>query len=655
VGGWHFGHSLRDARPTSAPSFKTSAEARTSPRKPSKPVFAAESPHALWIERVKAAKAGDFPQLAEDWNALFPEDERYEEFRAPNAFHALRWMMGMWLVNDPEGFLEAVSGELLDTDYWAAQAVVELMPEKAVDWLTDQDRHELRRFFLGCLASELAKSHPERYLKINPDGTAELGLDGSHHDWEAAITSLAKTDALAAANACLRWKVENAPRTIHRALLAVAAAWKAGDPDFLNWAAGITDPKLRNFAKHAWLSVLAEMDPVLALQALHQTDLEQDNDIGHHAQISILKQLAMTDPVAALRLMKEAEYFFASAPSDYFQAIPKDANAGHPMNPFRHLFANNPLDQNSMRHAVLNVLVEKLPDDPAGLLAAIRMLNGGIADGDAAWQRGVEAHLIRLKSARWSAEDCFEAAARWAGETRATDEDATLRQLATRAARHDPEQAFSMLESFPEQARSYLLGEIIKRLPPSDTERRIELLGQLPVAMWDREMGETLGRSGANYAPIIAALSTGPSADVLDAFTRQWGEQDPEAVVDWLESLPDTAQQQTAARGLAAGWVQYDIDATAAWADALPDGIVRDAAADRISYWLSMGHSEDAWQWADTIADAQLRAKAYGQVAIYWRADVPGEFRAAHDNARQEAGLPPYDNHNRNAGEDPFR
>jgi hypothetical protein len=638
AGGWYCGRSQRIFHTAAAGAASTSPDTGVT-KDASRPPFPAGSPRASWMERVKNAKPADFPKLNLEWNEVFPEDDQYEEYHAPNALAAYRWMIGVWLVKDSDGFLMAASSVSFEHYDYAAQALVELMPENAAAWIFRQRQGD-DEYFFSYASSELAKQHPALYLKVNPEGTKKLTPDNdSDDDWGGAIANLAKTNAVAAGNACLRWKVENDHGTFYDALLAVAAAWKPTDPPISEWAKSIGDPWLRDLANHAWLSALAVKDPKAALKELYATTLEVDNNLYRDAPGVVLEQLARADPLAALKLMKDLEGDF----SETTEYSASEENGQKSSNPFRNLGPWSESRQDSvMRHDVLNSVAENLPDDPAGLIAAIRKLTHE-TDGDASWKLGVEAYLIRSKSARWSADDCLAVANQWAAESNATHDDATLKALATRTAIDDPEKAFALLETFPEQARSFLTGEIIQRLPSSDTARRIELLGQLPAAQWNRDLGETLGRDGGDYAPLVAALPADVTCDVTRAFTRKWAEQNPEAVVEWVETLPAEAARQVAAEGLADGWVRYDADAATAWAESLPDGSVRDVVAESVSYWFSMGHSADAWHWADSITNPEMRAKAYNQVAIYWRTNVPEEFRAAHDKARQEAGLPAYE------------
>lgn len=230
------------------------------------------------MTRVKQAAPADFPRLLEEWTTLFPEGENYLEGRPENA---LRWMFAVWLVKDTDGFIKATTAPQFHHSHWVAQVVVRLMPEKAAEMLFGTARGELDEYFIDSAGEELAEHHPALYLKMNPDGSIYLTPGMSNDDWETAIANLAKTDAVAAANACLRSKYgDYFPSQFAAAIRAVAAAWTTGDPPMSNWVNGIADPKLRNIANHARLCALAEKDPRAALAELHSAKLEVENDLS---------------------------------------------------------------------------------------------------------------------------------------------------------------------------------------------------------------------------------------------------------------------------------------------------------------------------------------------------------------------------------------
>ncbi len=651
VGGWFYGRGF-------VASDVPPAQVRAGSSGPrSEPVFAADSPRGVWMAGVKNAAPTDFPKLLEQWEALFPLGEGDLEGRPE---HALRWLLGMWVVKDPEGFLRVVTAPSYREDpdgflrpvttpffeypTQAAQVLVQFMPAKAAELLFGPERAKLDRFFARDAVQELAARQPELYLKMDPDGTIDVtpGFGSADGDWFTAVANLAKTDPVAAGNACLRWKRENDPNSLSRALKAVAAAWKTGEASLAEWVNGIEDPKLRNYAQHARLAALAEQDPRAALAELDAVRLEETD--GLDAPREILKQLAKADLVVALKLVKEVEGFVAKFDWHDFAETSAEDEVKMKGNPFSRLnprgySGEDEVENNGVRHAVLYAAVKNLPDDPTRFFGALQQLRADMGDGDSAWQRGVEGALLRLKCDDWSADACLTAAGLWVAESDGKQADPTLSELAARAARADPEQALAALGQLPEAARPAFAGEIIKRLPAANAAQRIALFGQLNAAQWDSELGTSLGGSPADYAPVIAALPAATTLGARQAFMEQWGEQDPEAAAQWLASLPNDAAAQPAAAGLATAWADYDKDAVSAWATTLPAGPVRDGAAASLAGSFAVRQPDEAWQWASSIADPPTRAEALTSVGYRWRSKAPEAFRVEMAKARAAVGL----------------
>ena len=591
---------------------------------------------------VKKAQPADFPKLLDAWQAAFPDGDNYLEGR-PEC--ALRWLLGMWLAKDPAGFLKVVTDPDFNYSYWAAQVLVRLMPGKAVELLSGPSHEALNEYLTESLVRALAEENPALYLRLNPDGTFEV-TPGHHSsgydDWGIAIANLAKTDPLAAANACLRWKGFNAPSTISEALLAVAAVWKTSDPPMKEWIQSIEDPQLRNFATHARLCALAEKDPHAALAELYSVKLEAAERID--APWEILKQLAKADLVGALKLMKDTEGFFSQHEWGPFAESSAEDNVRKTANPFSRLnpggFSSNEPDNNGVRFAVLSTAAESLPVDPSQFFAALHQLAADMDANDNPWQRRIEANLIRLKSNQWSADECLTVANLWASEMKGARDDPTMRELAVRAVHVDPELTLTALEQLPESAQPSFAAELIKQLPASDAAQRIELIPYLAESQWDEKLGESLGAHGGDYAAVIASLPAAITLGARREFMKQWGEQDPEAAAAWLDSLPDDAAAKPAAAGLAAAWAGYDDEAATAWADALPDGPTRDGAAASLADFFARSDPEEAWQWASSIDDPVTYAEALTSVGYCWRSKAPEDFRAEMSKARQAAGLP---------------
>ena len=622
--------------------------------------FAAGTPRGSWMEKVRKAGPGNMPLLLAEAGKLFPEGA---DGYGPVEENALRWFFAMWMAKDRNGFLEVIIDPEFHHSYWAAQALVAVDPEWAAELLRGGLRGRMDEFFVGQIASELAEKSPAVYLTLNPDGkfkAAEYHGD----DWETAITSLAKTDALAAANAWLGWKMENAPRSLCATFLAIAESWKAGDGSLAGWVDGIKDTKIRNLAHHMRISAMAKEDPHAALAELYRAKLEDDNDIDRDAPREVLARLAEADPLAALKLMEDLESMFSKSGEYQIPDPFAEETPGGSSNPFRSLGpgifgGGGGVENNGVRYVVLQHLAKSLPDDPARFWDKLHGYRTAMGDGQSDWQRGVEAGLIRVKSEGWSADVCLQVAIRWAAETGGKGDDATFRELAKRAASLNPGAVMNALDQLPEASRGQFAAEAIKRLPDTHAEQRVALLDKVPAEQWDEELAKSLGRNGADYAPVIASLPVQRTLVARRAFASGWGDGDPEAAAAWTQSLPDDAGAAASAAGLAETWASYDEYAASAWAASLPAGQMRDGAAASLAESFSRRDPESAWQWAASVSDLETRAEALTSVVYRWRHDTPAALRVEMTEARLAAGLPDRNfmfggSNDTSIGEDPF-
>ena len=628
AGGWFFGRWLLDSG-----AWHRNAH-----------VFPAGSPKGMWMERVKRAAPDDFPRLMEEeWETVFPEDDPFSEDRRSNV---RRWMYGVWLVRDTEGFLKAAAH--LDYSNAAAEALVRLKPEKAAEWLFDPNREKSDDIFAFRAVQELAKRNPTLYLKLDPHGSMDVtpGLGSWDSEWHIAVANLAKIDPVAAGKACLAWDPEkNDPNSIGRAFVAVAEAWKTSGPPFKEWVNRIEDPGLRNVASHARICALAEKDARAAVVELYSTKLEPINGLEREAPQEVLMQLAKADLVEALKLMKDVERIFSEYKRDPSAEPSSEEKARRKANPFNELSPEHyssredEVENNGVRHAVIAGAVEKFPDDPARLFATLRKLRTDMG-GDNPWQRRVESDLVCQKARHWSADACMTAAKLWAAEPDRDRDDLPMSGLAGRAAHVDPDRVLAVLKQLPDSARPSFAGEIIGELPGLDRGQSLALLGQLTAAQWDVQLGEVLGRNPADYAPVIASLPAALILGARNSFMKQWGELDPEAAARWLVSLPADAASITSAAGLAAAWASYDKPAAAAWAATLHPGAVLDGAALSLAEFLADHQPDEAWQWASKVSDPKTRAEAFFKIVICWRSKAPEKFRTDYEAARRAAGLP---------------
>lgn len=185
IGGWYFGTALKPLRQNDETPRKGSVSVSRSGIK-TNASFAEGSPRALWVERVKKTQPRDFQQRVTEWEELFGNEYYDGYFISPRAEVALRWVYGMWLTKDPDGFLQACA----DISYTnlAAEALVELRIDIAVDLLNHFKERNISIFLAADIAKQMAEQQPLLYLQWNPHGIMEMDVGRSmSDDWVTAI------------------------------------------------------------------------------------------------------------------------------------------------------------------------------------------------------------------------------------------------------------------------------------------------------------------------------------------------------------------------------------------------------------------------------------------------------------------------------------
>ena len=110
------------------------------------------------------------------------------------------------------------------------------------------------------------------------------------------------------------------------------------------------------------------------------------------------------------------------------------------------------------------------------------------------------------------------------------------------AAAADPQKAFDLLQSLPFKEQSGVVGPFFAALGRTDPETGLELALQLPAHLSQSSI-VSLVDSWTSIAPpetvatIVAQIPPPRQRDALFAAFRAWGKTDPEAMVDWAESL----------------------------------------------------------------------------------------------------------------------
>jgi hypothetical protein len=272
------------------------------------------------------------------------------------------------------------------------------------------------------------------------------------------------------------------------------------------------------------------------------------------------------------------------------------------------------------------------------MIDALRLLRPEM-DGDASWQRDAGANLISHICNSYSAESCLNTAKLRAADGNAGRDGEIFKSLAERSAAMDPDKAEAALDSLPVAARGVFAAEIVKQLPPEDVGRRLALLDRLTPAQWDRDLGQSLGKHGADYADAIFKLPAGTASEAHESFMAEWVANDPQAALHWFASLPENEAHGPAALGFFDGWASFDSSAAIAWAESLANGPVRQAIASSVTMWLAENSPREAWRWAASIADPEARAVAYEEINRIHSDGAPAEFNKEWQAAIRAAGM----------------
>ncbi len=287
-----------------------------------------------------------------------------------------------------------------------------------------------------------------------------------------------------------------------------------------------------------------------------------------------------------------------------------------------------------LRHQAALVVARLNPE----MIAALRLIRTETS-GEGSVQREFEADLIRSICYCYSLESCLSTAKLWAADLNGGRDDETFKSLAERSAAIDSEKIEAVLDTLPEVARAAFAAEIVKQLPPEDTGRCLALLDLLTSAQWDRYLGESLGKHGADYADAIFKLPASTTSEALPHFMEAWVENDPDAASQWFSRLPQNEAFGLAARGLFEGWASFDSSAALAWAESLANGSFRQAVAFSVSRVLAENNPRNAWRWASFIMDPEDRAEAFDAIGSIHGEGAPAEFNMERKAAMKAVGI----------------
>jgi hypothetical protein len=603
AGGWWTGRILlvRPA-PAEQPARVSPTALTTATGKKSR--VDAASPAGQWMARVKIAAPADFPALHQELQTTF-------DFADDNERHiaALKFLFAVWMTRDPDAALAFVIGGNATTYalYDAADLAGTICPERVAALLNGPGADTLPKEFTDHAFYALAQTHPEIYLRINPQDTHE----NSSNEWGLALKGLAVKDPVAAA-AVWSGRQFDYEKPDPSYLSVIVTMWRARDPAAARaWAESIPAGFNRQTALHAWLSAAARESPANAFQELAFFDL------GESAGYPSLDDALAAEAAGDARL----EIAGCIAKRDFADALAISQQLADSFP--RGKSGENPLQV--VRQWMARVKIMTLPDDPIGLLTELDAMSHAArpVDGNDDWWIDIQNECLPGKIAGWSVEDCLMAL-RLRGV--ATD-DPSANAFIRRAALADPAFTVAALPEMPEEFRSVFIHTLFSALPHQETALRTSLLRQLPPEEWNHSLVVSLRGEEVTYAPVLAAFPPESNGQIRAAFASQWAGSDPAAAAAWVASLPFQEEVLLEAGAVVDTWVQLDETEASAWVASLPSGAPRDDAAASLAKAIRHVDPDAAWQWAFSIDDDVRRRVTLATLRVLLGEtiyDIPG-------------------------------
>lgn len=367
-----------------------------------------------------------------------------------------------------------------------------------------------------------------------------------------------------------------------QALAGAAEGWAQHDgPAALAWSRTLPEGAERDESLRATLVGWAKSDPAAALANLDAAPpMKRDNYFASDTAAQVLRAAAEKDFEATLRVLEEH---------------------------------HGKLGRESW-HGLTEPLQSRLEKDPAATLAWLSsqpeglrlglktafdsiMLNDGYAQKDAVWAwlkaqpasaftEELTGMMLRITS--WKEPE--EAMKHLAGLENNNEARAAMEQQFDTMLREgqSQEQLDAMIARLPEKWRAGMLATAFTRggdWMTGDLKPWIARMEQLPEESRPQAAMAVAGRMAA---------------------------ADPQAAVQWANSLSDASQKELALRGLIGSWANADSYEASAWVDTLPQGRDRDHAAAALAGSVVQSDPEAAWTWAASIGDNQERLTALG-------------------------------------------
>ena len=128
-------------------------------------------------------------------------------------------------------------------------------------------------------------------------------------------------------------------------------------------------------------------------------------------------------------------------------------------------------------------------------------------------------------------------------------------------------------------------------------------------------------------AAYVHSLGDAANTQLKTTLISEWAENDPAAAAAWLSTLStEDPAYGRATTEITREWTRYDLTASSEWLNSLPASPELDRAVATYTYRAAQEDPPTAMSWAESISNDRMRSKMMEQVAANWKTEDPQSF-----------------------------
>jgi hypothetical protein len=414
-------------------------------------------------------------------------------------------------------------------------------------------------------------------------------------------------------------------------LRSVFNIWVGADlPAARAWAARLPAGMLRQecFGTVVW--ILADTDPIAALDLCHELRGNWRRDVGLGSEdptkqslfsgdttaINIFRKWAEKDPQASAA--KAAEVLTGPARQRALMAIAETWAETAPLAALA--WADSLTDGQTKRFILIVVTGQWAEVDPQAAATYVLPLPDGRARNDA----------IVAIAGGWASNDVTAALA-WVRQLPdGPAKKQAFSRLRYRWATQDLPDMMAYAETLPAgTTKDELVQTAAQQLACQNPEEglrwvRSQLTGSALNSTLQSMASQLTGENPAQAAAFVASMPAGAERDkLINRTASSLASRDPVAAIAWADKLPESRTLEQAWQAIAQHWAKDDFQAAADYVLKLPAGVRQSALVKQVATAWSQNDPQAALRWAQALPAGECQTLAVVAVVSSWSEEEP--------------------------------